>query len=101
MRKPQGLTTITGEIPSNAPTMIDRGVRHSEMEVDTFTCNHCCHVIHVLPKMDAADMGGLCKQCMELICPRCVDKQVCSPWEKQMAEIEARDRFRKEAGLGN
>lgn len=99
MRKPQGVTTVTGEVPNDAPTMIDRGIAHAEKEIDTFTCGHCCRVIHVLPRMDPADMGGLCKQCMELICPNCVDKMVCTPWEQQMEEIEARDRFRKAAGL--
>ena len=58
-------------------------------EADTFTCNHCCRVLHVVPRMDPADMGGLCKQCMQLICPKCVAKGICAPWEQQMAKAEA------------
>lgn len=60
------------------------------VERDTFTCGHCQRVKHVAPKQDPADMGGLCKQCMTLICPACVERGICTPWEKQMAAMEAR-----------
>ncbi len=99
MRKPHGNTTIVGDLSRKDPTLIEQGFFHKEAEIDTYTCAHCNCVKHVPPKCDPADLGGLCKQCMELICPRCVDKGICTPWERQMAEIEARDRFRKEAGL--
>lgn len=59
-------------------------------ECDTFTCGHCQRVVHVPPRCDPADMGGLCKVCMAPICPRCLDKG-CTPFEKalELAEVRA------------
>jgi hypothetical protein len=68
-------------------------------EQDTFTCFHCQRIVAVRPLMDAADMGGLCKVCMRLICMECVAKLTCTPWEKAMEQIEARDRFLRSVGL--
>ncbi len=99
MRKPQGYATIVGDLSKKAPTIIEGGIRHKETEIDTVTCFHCCRIFHILPNMDAADMGGLCKQCMQLICSRCVDKGICLPWEKKLEQEEAKQRFRREAGL--
>lgn len=62
------------------------------IEHDTFTCGHCCKVVFVKPKCDPADLGGLCKQCMKLVCPDCVGKG-CDPLEKKLERAEARDRF--------
>jgi hypothetical protein len=67
-------------------------------ECDTFTCFHCNRVIHVLPKMDPANLGGLCKICMKLICPWCLGKG-CTPWEKKMEMAEARSRLLASMGL--
>jgi hypothetical protein len=39
------------------------------------------------------------KQCMQLICPACVNKLVCDPWEKKMARIEACNRFLRSTAL--
>lgn len=75
MRNAQGFACITDP---------DEGIR----ECDTVTCFHCQYVVHVKPKMDPADMGGLCKLCMKLICPRCVGKE-CSPFLKRV-ELEER-----------
>jgi len=67
---------------------------------DTFTCAHCQYITVVKPRMDPADMGGLCKQCMGLICRACVAYGQCTTWEAQMEKIESRDRFRRQCGLG-
>lgn len=67
-------------------------------EADTFTCFHCQYVVHVKPKCDPADMGGLCKQCMKLICPRCVGKG-CRPFLKQLEVEENRYHARRSYGL--
>ena len=105
MRNPQGYATIVGDLDYGAPTVVEgkdgSDFRHTENEIDTFTCGHCCRIIHVVPRSDAANIGGLCKQCMSLICPRCVGKQTCMPWEKKMLRREARERFRQEAGLND
>ncbi len=101
MRNPQGYATIVGDLDRGAPTVVEDGFRHTETEIDTFTCGHCCRIVHVMPRTDAADLGGLCKQCMSMICPKCVGKQTCTPWEKEMLRQEASGRFRQEAGLND
>jgi hypothetical protein len=62
-------------------------------EFDTFTCAHCNRVTHVKPRARPQDIGGLCKQCMGLICPACVG-QPCVPFEQKLQAWEARERFR-------
>ncbi len=76
--------------------VIEDGVRHIEANIDTFTCGHCNAVKHVKPRSDPADLGGLCKQCMGLVCPRCYAKGTCTTWEEQMLRSEAKDRFRRD-----
>ena len=85
MRNPQGYAVIND-------VSADGGLVG---EVDTFTCKHCQHIVHVPVRADPATMGGLCRQCMGLICPRCVDKQTCTPWEQSMARMEAREAARR------
>ena len=75
------------------PEMTCEGVT----EFDTFTCKHCCHVVHVKVRQRPEDLGGLCKQCMGLICSECVDKG-CTPFEKQLELVEARDRALRSYG---
>src|SRR5262245_13285430 len=69
------------------------------VEVDTFSCFHCNSVVYVRPKMDPADMGGLCKLCMKLICKYCYDKGNCDPLEEKLRRSEDRDRFRRSLEL--
>ncbi len=99
MRNHHGYTTITGDLAQKDPTLVEIGIRHTEAEIDTFTCAHCNAVKHIPPKCDPAALGGLCKQCMGLICPKCVGKRICNPWEKEMLLRESRERFRQDAGL--
>jgi hypothetical protein len=63
-------------------------------EFDTFTCAHCNRVTHVKARQRPEDIGGLCKQCMGLICPRCVGEP-CAPFLKRLDDMEARARFRR------
>lgn len=56
-------------------------------EADTFTCMHCQNVRRVKPMCDPADMGGLCKICMGLICEKCVGKG-CDPFEEKLKRQE-------------
>jgi hypothetical protein len=62
-------------------------------ELDTFTCAHCNRVTHVAPRARPEDIGGLCKQCMGLICPACVGG-ACVPFLKRLEQMEARARLR-------
>jgi hypothetical protein len=63
-------------------------------EFDTFTCAHCNRVTHVAARQRPEDIGGLCKQCMGLICPGCVGAP-CVPFLKRLEQMEARDRLRR------
>lgn len=85
MLRSQGYATITSP---------DGGM----VESDTFTCAHCQRIVHVAPRANPADVGGLCKVCMGLICPRCVGRR-CAPWEKKLQKMEARERFLRSAGV--
>ena len=93
MRNPHGYTTVVGDLAHSTPTLIEQGLRHTEAEIDTFTCGHCNRVRHVPPKTDAANLGGLCRICDAIICPKCVDKGVCTPWEQKMERMERRQRL--------
>jgi hypothetical protein len=81
MRNPGGYARI--DQPDCAPD-----------EFDTFTCAHCNRITHVKPRARPEDIGGLCKQCMGLICPACVG-QPCVPFLKRLEQMEARDRLRR------
>lgn len=60
-------------------------------EMDTFTCAHCNHIVHIKPKCNPDELGGNCRLCMKMVCPRCVDLG-CTPFEKKLEQMEARDR---------
>ncbi len=97
MRNAQGYATVVGGPshtadgqPAGPPGLVTDG------ECDTFTCGHCQRLTHVLPLMDAADLGGLCKCCMRLICGKCVDKGLCTPWEVMIERMEDKQRFARE-----
>ena len=90
MLRPGGYATLT--FPDR-PTI----------EMDTITCFHCNSVVHVKPFQDPADLGGFCKVCCHHICPKCYNSMQkgngCTPWERQMEQVESRDRFLRSAGL--
>ena len=79
MRNPGGYVTLSVE-------------GKVEREYDAFTCGHCQYVTHVKAGAKAEDMGGLCKQCMTLICARCLGK-TCAPFEKTLDAWERADRL--------
>jgi len=58
-------------------------------EADTFTCFHCNTIVVVKPKCDPCDLGGLCRICDKMICPKCVDLGSCTPFEKKLERQEA------------
>jgi hypothetical protein len=63
------------------------------VEQNSFTCGHCQAVTFVKPGQRADDTGGLCKVCMNLICPACTDLLECDVFEKKLERAEARDRM--------
>lgn len=68
-------------------------------EGETFTCGHCNKVTFVKPWTDPADLGGLCKGCMRLVCGPCVDQLRCDPIEKKLERSEARGAALRSYGL--
>ena len=66
----------------------------TRQEADTFTCFHCNHVVHVKPKCDPTELGGMCRLCMKMICPSCVDVGSCDPFEKKLDRSEKEYRRR-------
>lgn len=63
-------------------------------EADTFTCAHCNRVVHVPAKANPDELGGFCRMCMSMVCPQCANGS-CTPFEKKLAEIEARYHARR------
>lgn len=94
--RPQGYSQIIS--PSDDIVDLDH-IRRERIpsgltQYDTATCFHCNSVFHVSARMHPSDIGGVCKTCMNLICPKCLDKP-CRPWEKQMEELENAIQKRK------
>jgi hypothetical protein len=78
MRNAQGYAALTDRVTGNVTA-----------ERETFTCNHCSRIVHVAARADPANIGGMCKLCMKLICPRCVGGR-CIPWVEKIDRLEAR-----------
>jgi len=70
-----------------------------EVVTESFTCGHCGNLVEVKPKQDPANIGGLCKCCMKLICAGCVARGNCDPFEKKLLRAEARGIALRSYGL--
>lgn len=94
--RPQGYAAITS--PDEGMADLDGlqrvKTKQGTNEYDTLVCGHCNRIVHVPAKCDPAALGGLCKSCMKLICPRCVGEG-CTPLEKQIEAMEERDYLRR------
>lgn len=99
--KPQGYATITSPVQTqaNLDGFQAEQVQVGVSEYDTFTCGHCCRVTHVKSRSRPEDIGGLCKQCMKLICPYCLNTGRCDPFEKKLERAEERQRILHSYGL--
>ena len=68
-------------------------------ENDTFTCGHCQYIVDLRPfQAKTSGANGWCFSCTKALCPRCADRleiHGCEIWERQMEEIESRDRLRR------
>lgn len=69
------------------------------VEQETFTCAHDQRIVVVPHRADPTEIGGMCYQCMKLVCPRCVAAAVCSPFEKKLDAIERRHDTLRSYGL--
>jgi len=70
----------------------------SVKERATFTCAHCQAIRHVKPFCDPADLGGLCKICMGVVCEKCVGKG-CDPFEEKLRRQEAKGQSLRSMNL--
>lgn len=102
MRNPHGYVEVSGP---TGERLLDPGsdpglqALARDRECDTFMCNHCQRITHVPPKCDPASLGGLCGNCGDLICPRCVGIGTCTPFEEALARVEARGEARRSYGI--
>lgn len=65
-------------------------------ECDTFNCAHCQKIVHIPPAVNGKKTmpGGACAACgHKLICDKCVDLGVCTPFLKQIEAVEAANRM--------
>lgn len=67
-------------------------------QASSFTCQHCNFVVAVPLMADPANIGGLCKRCMGLICPKCVARGDCDPIELKIDRMENLRLFRNAVG---
>lgn len=67
-------------------------------ESDTTTCRHCNTVFHVGARQRPEDIGGLCRVCMGIICPKCVG-QGCDVIERKLERWEASYHARRSYGI--
>ncbi len=67
-------------------------------ECDTFTCAHCNKVVLVKPKCSPDELGGVCRLCMKMVCPTCVDLG-CRPFEKKLEMAEKKYRALRSYGF--
>ncbi len=93
MRNPGGYVSISAPDKESQKIILNGTVIDSEVECDTYSCGHCNVIVPVKPMCDPADIGGLCKSCMALVCPHCYATGECTPIMKRVEQAEDRQRF--------
>ena len=68
-------------------------------ETDSYSCGHCCKVVFVPTNADPTTLGGMCYQCMALVCPACVETGLCDPLEAKLERAERRYDALRSYGL--
>ncbi len=68
------------------------------VEYETFTCAHDGNIVKVPHRAAPDAVGGLCRLCMQMVCPACVAAGKCDPFEKKLERMEDRGRFLREVG---
>ncbi len=95
MRNAQGYARLFGPGLDNVSDP-GQAALNRDGECDTFTCKHCNCVVHVPAMTDPSNIGGMCRQCMGLICPNCVNVGACTPFEAQIeAQLTRAARLRE------
>lgn len=77
------------------------------LQADSYRCAHCGIIFYATTEQDKREMMpgtvldyGHCLSCQKPVCGTCADRGTCTPLEKQIEKMEARDRFLRSAGLG-
>ena len=91
MLRPQGYLTIVGD--------------QQTVERDSVGCGHCQSVVFVkpntastvylIPQQDGSwreEPGAFCRMCMRPVCLRCHHIGTCTPFEKQLEQLEGHAR---------
>jgi hypothetical protein len=68
-------------------------------EIDTFSCRHCQHIVHVPPRQDPQKIGGFCYGCGGMVCEQCAGKRTCDPIEAQIERALNSYEARRSYGL--
>ena len=68
-------------------------------ENDTFTCRHCQRLVDKAAFTRVEDIAGVCAHCNAPICPVCIKRGQCDPFEEKMKRIEASYHARRSYGL--
>lgn len=63
------------------------------VERDSISCAHCQRHVIIPPGPPRDDLFGTCWHCSKFICVPCANLRTCTPWERQLEKIEARDRM--------
>lgn len=103
MRKAGGYAFIVNPTASFA-RLDDKSAKPKELSVgttefDTYRCGHCGSTRHVMARERPEDTGGLCKQCMQLICPHCLNTGRCDPLERKLEQAEKRTQALRSYGI--
>lgn len=87
-----------------------------QVELDTARCGHCQAHVFVKPNTaatvylihDASRPGGWreepgagCRVCMKPVCLACEAKGTCTPFEKRIEELEAKERLSRSVIKGD
>ena len=56
-------------------------------ERETFTCVRCSRIVHVKPKCDPTELGGVDYRSGRLICKACIDGERAL-WEERVARLD-------------
>lgn len=75
MLRPNGFTIVTT-------------LEGKTQEGETFQCKHCGAHTHIKAFQRPEDIGGHCRICDGLICPRCAATGLCDPMERKLERWE-------------
>lgn len=67
-------------------------------ESDVYSCVHCNRIVHVKPGAIPEELGSMCRNCMQMVCPACAPGP-CVPWLKKLEVAERRGQALRSYGM--